>query len=321
MKNSLILYPINYESAPNYVIRRAFQKHFPIFDEYDWWNISNKKGLLQTQRDFLAILQAKRPEYCFMQLQGVENMSVEMIREMAKYTKIINWSGDVRDNNEWYDWFINIGKEIHLTLFTNMHDVYVLRDHHVRADYLQVGFDDVWYDRQAKLPGKHPEIVFCANASGTYPLSQYRKEVAFSLREEFKDRFQLYGLGWEKHGLTDISYLRNQEEAYVYNQAKIGISVSHFSLARYHSDRLLRIMGSGAATISHYFSGIEEEFEIGTDLFYFSNIPELIDLCRYLLSIDYVRLRIANAGYKKAHEECTWDVRCKQLIELLNKYK
>ena len=52
----MILYPINIESAPNWVIRNAFAKAFNPFMEYDWVNIAKYKTLKQTQLELLEIL-------------------------------------------------------------------------------------------------------------------------------------------------------------------------------------------------------------------------------------------------------------------------
>lgn len=315
----MILYPINIESAPNWVIRKAFQKHFEPFEEYDWVNISYGIGLKQTQENFLEILKQKKPDYCFMQLQNPINMSVEMVREMARYTKIINWSGDIRQSKEWYDWFIAIGREIFLTLFSNETDVDILRVAGVRADYLQVGFDNVWYDKRPAVPYSSPEIVFCANDYGNFQLSKYRTDVALTLKKEFGSRFGMYGKGWEKHGI-DATPVDNVQEANLYNNCKIAISVSNFQFRRYHSDRLLRIMGCGAFPLSHYYEKIEWDFKPGYNIGVFNNLEHLILQCHFYLGANTIRNQIADNAYTKAHTECTWDVRCVELIELLEKH-
>lgn len=319
--NSLILYPINIETSPNFVLRKAFSSRFSFFEEYDWVNISKNIGLLQTQRNFINLLAAKKPDYCFMQLQNEANMPVEMIREMAKHTKIINWSGDIRQTKAWYDWFIAIGKEIYLTLFSNETDPQILHDAGVNADYLQVGFDNVWYNKAVPVSG-WPDIIYCANDYGKFQLSKYRADVVLALKESFGNRFGIYGAGWEKHGIK-TEPINNILEAQAYNSCKIGISVSNFSFERYYSDRLLRIMGCGCFPLSHEFSGLEKDFTEGKDIVTFKDISNLIAKCNYYLdpSNQSERLAIAQGAYETAHNECTWDKRVEHLIELLENYK
>lgn len=322
----MILYPINIESAPNYVMNKAFARHFNLLLEYDWVNVAKKSSLRNTQEHFLGILKEMRPEYCFMQLQNEANMSVPMIREMARYTKILNWSGDIRQTKEWYKWFEDIGREIHLTLFSNETDVDIMRSRGVRADYLQVGFDDVWYDKKPVYDtwhgGPYPEIVFCANDYGKFQLSEYRAEVAIALKKHFGERFQMFGSGWKKWGLH-TSPVNNELEAKLYSAAKIGISVSNFSFKRYHSDRLTRIMACGTLPMSHDYERLDADYQDDEDIAVFKSIPELIKKCEYFLDPEneWDRERIANNAYLTAHTKCTWNVRCQELIELLKNYE
>lgn len=316
---SLALYPI-YASdvAPHYTIQKAFESNFDCIT-YDWVKRSGKIGLRNTQLEFIEILKDKRPEYALLQLQNPINMSVEMVREMARHTKVINWSGDVRDGKDWYKWFEDIGREIHLTLFSNMTDVEIMRDRGVRADYLQVGYDNGWYYPGESKSGA--EIVFSAHYHSQFPLSKYRVEVAKALTHEFKDRFQLYGNGWEKVGLKS-KFISCQQEAEAYRSAKIGISASNFPYKRYHSDRLLRIMGSGCLPVSHWYEGIELDYTDVENIVIFHNVPELIDLCHHYLKAEHghFRYRISQNAYYKAIKQCTWDYRCKELIQLIEKW-
>lgn len=319
VKKSLALYPIYMQDVPpHYTLQKAFEKHFDCFT-YDWVNISNKKGLPQTQRDFIELLKEKRPEYCFMQLQNPINMTVPVIREMAKYTHIINWSGDVRQTPEWYKWFEDIGREIFLSTFSNNTDVEIMRERGVRADYLQVGFDDGWYHRKPPIMD-YPEIVFCANEYGNFQLSKYRADVALALKKEFGNRFAIYGSGWAKWKI-ETARIGNAKEADVYNSCKIAISVSNFQFKRYYSDRLLRIMACGAFPLSHDFEQMELDFTEGHDIAMFKNINELIEKCHYYLSHDDERNAIANNAYETAYSKCKWDNRCEELIQLIEKYE
>jgi len=317
LKKTIALYIINVETAPNYVISKAFHKAFDVVLEYDWCHIVKQFGLRECHLRFIQKLKELKPEYCFMQIQNPAMMTVEAIREMAKHTNIINWTGDVRDNKEWHDWFEAIGKEIYLTLFTNEKDVVYLKNKGVRTDYLQIGFDNINYNKKNNIGG-FPEIVFCCNNYGQFPLSQYRINVAKTLKEHYKEKFYVYGTNWDKYGIKTCS-LNNIQEANAYNTCKIAISVSHFAIERYFSDRLLRIMGCGTLPLSHYYPGIEKDFIINKDIVIFNDLKELINKCDYYLENTSERLMIANNAFIKAHNNYTWDYRCKKLLELILK--
>lgn len=316
--NSMILYPIYMgDVPPHYTLEKGFAKHFQPFDVYDWVNLAKKKKLGQVQEDFLQILEQKRPDYCFMQLQNPINMSADMARRMAKFTKIINWSGDVRQTPEWYDWFEAIGKEIHLTLFSNETDVDIMTARGVRADYLQCGVDTAWYYKKPPKKG-NPEIVFCCNDYGNFQLSKYRVDVVKALKAEFKDRFHIYGGGWTKHGIK-TDWVDNTKEAELYNSCKIAISVSNFQFKRYYSDRLMRIMACGAFPLSHEFEGIEKDYTVGENIMTFKDTKDLIKKCHYYLEHEEERQKIANGALEKS-KDTTWERRGAELVEVLAKW-
>ena len=315
---SLCLYPINVESAPNWVMRKAFERHFAPFFHYDWFNLAKTKGLKAVHEEFIQFLKVNRPEYTFMQLQSEAAMDVETIKRMAKFTKIINWTGDVKNESGWYKWLVEIGKHIHLTLFTNETDVKILREHGCRADYLQVGFDDIWYNKKQPT-ATGPEIVFCANEYGNFPLSNLRVHAALELKKVFGDRFAVYGNGWQKYGINTRP-VKNVEEAQLYNNAKIAISISNLNLERYHSDRLLRIMACGCMPLSHYYKGWDKDFKQHVNIVAGEDVFVLISQCKHYLDNHEQRQIIADNAYINAHSNHTWDVRCKQLIQLLKTY-
>jgi glycosyltransferase involved in cell wall biosynthesis len=281
--------------------------------------MKNYMPLKEVQLRFLSHLKKHKPQYTFMQLQNPENLDAEMAKEMSKYTKIINWSGDVSQHEGWYKWFIDIGKVIWLTLTSNETDPEILQKAGIKADYLQVGFDNVWYKKKEPVKGL-PEIVFCCNDYGSFQLSAYRVEVVKALKEHFKERFQIYGSGWQQHGIY-TQRIGNTYEADLYNSCKIAISVSNFQFKRYFSDRLLREMACGAFVLSHWYENYEADFKDGQDFVIFKDLNELIEKAEYFLEHDEEREKIAKSGHDKVHKEHTWDVRCKELIKLINKYE
>ena len=331
---SMVLYPIYVPTAsvgPHFTMQRAFEDEFYPCYTFDWISkvgvrkrgdrrIRQAKSTLhEVQLEFLEFVKAYRPEYAFMQLQNPDNMSVEMVREISKYTKVLNWTGDIRQTKEWYDWFIAIGKEIHLTLFTNTTDVEIMQKAGVRADYLQIGVDTAYYHPQERVKAG-PEIVFSAHNYGTFELSEYRGKCAVALREEFGDRFKLYGGGWSSLGFKTET-TNCQQEADAYRAAKIGISISNFNFKRYHSDRLLRIMACGCMAMSHDYQELEKDYTPGHDLVSFKNEKDLIDKCKKYLTDHVARTTIAVNGLKKIEASCTWPKRMEQLTQLLDKYE
>lgn len=315
-KKSIVLYLISDETAPNFVIRNAFQTHFNVLCDYDWKHMARQYGVDWMHRDFLEVLKTYQPDYCFMQIQNPAAMNVAIIAEMARHTRIIHWSGDVRNLSAWRRWTADIGEQIFLTLFSNETDAEYLNQIGIRAGYLQTGFDDVFYQRRHKISG-WPDIVFVANNYDDFELSYYRAEIVLAMYQWFPGRFRVFGNGWEKFGISTES-IAHTLEAECYNSCKLALSISNFNHKRYYSDRLLRIMGCGSCAISHSFPGLEKDFTPGYDILTFSHKEDLIEKCNYYLLCNEERNRIANNAFTTAHTKCSWDVRCKELIELLH---
>lgn len=311
---SLALYYIGINQTR---ISSEFAKNFKPFLAFDWYKSYLKFGLDKTISNFIDILKSGKYEYTFMQIQNTDCMTIQMIKEISKYTKIIHWTGDIRDYESWYEWFKNIGENIFLTLFSNEHQVNILRQKGLQnVDYLQVGFDDVVYNKQTIINKDVPKIVFCANDYGDkFPLSQYRREVVKALYKFFPNDFKVYGGGWQQYGIN-ATPVNCEQESVLYNNCKIAISCSQFNFDRYYSDRLLRIMGCGCVPLSHNFKGIEKDFT-PHNIAVFKDIPDLIYKCKDLLNKENKGLKL-NA-YKYAHNKATWNYRCKEIINLINK--
>jgi len=319
LKESIILYLISGETAPNFVIRNAFEAHFVPCYDFDWVHIASQIGLEEMHRRFIETLKTLRPHYCFMQVQDPSKMDPHVVREMAKYTKIIHWTGDVRSSAAWYNWMADIGREVYLTLFTNETDVEKMRAQGVRANYLQVGFDDVYYRRRTCIKG-WPDIVFVATDYDMFELSSYRKHVVLTMYEAFPHQFRVFGNGWHKWGIRTES-ISHALEAECYNSCKIALSISNYQHRRYHSDRLLRIMGCGCFALSHAYPGLEKDYTPGFDIEKFSRIDELIERCNYYLINENERKKIGSNALETAHTKCTWNIRCIELKQLLAQFE
>lgn len=325
MKRTIYLYTIDVESAPNWVAKNAFSKTFDLVGHLDWVKKSKEVGLEETHKLFIREIKEKKPEYCFLQIQSKSNMPISVFEEASKYSKLINWTGDVRGDEEWQNWFIDAGKYCFLTLFTNDFHPHILRQKGVRSDYLQIGFDNVWYNKkdEIKRDFESPDIVFFCNDYGDFPESGYRVNAVKSLINHFGDRFKLFGFGWDKHGINS-QYAKNNVEYSYYNKSKIAISISNFNLNRYYSDRLLRIIGCGGAlALSHNFSGFEKEFVEGKEFCVFYDIEDMINKCEYFLNPinESERKTIVQNAYNKAHSYCSWEHRTLQLNSLIDKYE
>lgn len=183
---------------------------------------------------------------------------------------IINWTGDKRQ--EVPQWMIDLAPYVSLTSFSNMDDVNTMRSLGFKSEYLEIGYDPEIYKPEGEALNM-PEIVFMGNnyGRGYFPMSGFRIDMVDFLRQEYGNRFGVYGSGWA-YGNGNFNHSQ-YEEAKAYRGAKIAINCSHFDSLNYNSDRLLRILGSGVHCVSYNHKGMFDTYKHG--LSYFNDFNEL----------------------------------------------
>lgn len=268
-------------------------------------------------QDVLREAEIFKPDIVFLQIQQENVISEDTAHKLAQNSFVINFSGDVREQLP--DWYVHIGKHIQLSTFTNMVDVNRMRNYGLPADYLEIGFDPLIYNRK-DIPKSGPKIIAHFNhyTDPSFPLTQYRAEIVQKLKQEFGDQFGVFGNFPNADGNFNSSQV---DEAENYNKALIAINCSHFNFDRYSSDRMLRLMGSGTMCLSHHYLNIEQDFKIGHHLDVFMDLQDLVAKCRYYLAEENQRSIIANNGYLHAHANFTFDKMAEAIINLYNKWK
>ena len=276
----------------------------------------------ERQKDFeeKCVELGRWSDIVFVQTQTIDILTLPIVKRMKQVNprvKIYFWSGDVREEIPKY--FTDIASDV-VSLFTNDTDTHKMREMGFKSEYLQIGYPENIYSPNGHVQVAEP-IVFMGNnyydlkqSKPGFPLSKDRQDMAFFLKENYGDKFGLYGNGWM--GLESGSITDGIKESSIYRGAKIGINYSHFNYSRYSSDRLLRIMGSGCFCLSHKYQDIEKDFTIGTHLDVFETLDELKEKIDYYLEHEDERVRIAKAGAEYVLKTATWDKRIQQLLKM-----
>ena len=295
-------------------MRNAFDSHFNT-THYDWTAKQNNPSEINS--DILLLAANFKPDIIFMQLQTPDIISVETASKLAEKSIVVNWTGDVRSPIPL--WYKQIGAVIDITLFTNLNDVNEFIKDRLNAGFLPIGYDPEINFIVKDSPIQYP-IVFCGSnytSVNPFPLSVAREEMALKLKQMYNNKFYIFGSGWNNIDST-ARFATVYEEAKIYQSALIGISYSHFDYDRYWSDRLIKMMGCGLFCLSHKYTGIEKDFEIGKHLDVFNNNLELIEKIDYYLNNNEKRQEIAQNGYELASTTHTWDAVMPQLKKLLS---
>jgi spore maturation protein CgeB len=83
------------------------------------------------------------------------------------------------------------------------------------------------------------------------------------------------------------------------------------------SARMYTAVGCGAFYMCRHVDGIEEILEPGREIVTFRSEGEMIDMIRYYLENDDLRMRIAAAGKKRVMKEHTYEARIKQMLRII----
>lgn len=275
------------------------------YEEVDWASHEDINGLL-SHSDHDVI---------FFQVQTDGVLNIEVIRKLKERgCKMFNFTGDVRKEIPMF--YFNVAPFM-TTLMTNKTQADIIKAAGFDSHYFQIGYNDHIYDPSLKVDCEYsPEIVFMGNNyNGLFELSNFRYDMVMWLKNVYGDKFSVFGSGWP----DAISLNTDQhKEAQVYRNCKVAINCSHFNLNMYSSDRMFRILGSGAFCLSHRFNGIYAMgFKEGVHLRTWESFDHLKALIDYYLVHDAERNKIALAGHELCKSEYTWMKRMEQLKTLL----
>ena len=193
----------------------------------------NWREFQEVNTSILMRVSTFKPNVVFFQLQTpnvVKHETLETLRKEGIFT--VNWTGDVREDIQWYR---DAAPYFGVTLFTNQTDVDTLTSEGLRADFLQIGYDDTIYRYEER---KRSGVVFMGNDySNRFPESATRRRIVEHYRQK---GLKSYGKGFG-HRVTLAS-----EEVLIYQKASYALNIDHFNRPRFYSDRVLRAQACGA---------------------------------------------------------------------------
>ena len=241
-----------------------------------------------------AILRAAKdfaPDIAFFQIQTpmiVERRTLEALAKDGIFT--INWTGDVREN---IDWYLRAAPYFGVTCFTNQTDIDTMQYQNLRADYLQIGYDDSIY---TYLKRDRSGVVFLGNDyDGRFPESSTRRRIVEHYRQK---GLKAYGRGFGPR-VTSAHV-----EVEIYQKASFALNIDHFNRPKFASDRVLRAQACGAIVCQMSDICLDEH------PFFFYGYPELQEMPE-----SYHRM---TAEYTRAHH--TWRSRVPQIIQIAERW-
>lgn len=124
------------------------------------------------------------------------------------------------------------------------------------------------------------------------------------------------------HGVKQkgtVSY--QMEMPQVFRNSKINLNMTLRSIQSGIPLRALDIMGAGGFLISNYQQELQDNFVDGEEIVLYGSEKELMEKTEYYLHHEAEREEIAYHGFLKVKEKFSYEVRVKQMIDIVNERK
>lgn len=158
---------------------------------------------------------------------------------------------------------------------------------------------------------------------------EYREQwvdsmLAIPSKELRSARFATRGTRLGDIGRTEtLPYLSFSKLREYANRSKINLCITrsaHANLYGSSSARPFELAAMGCCIVSNPYSGIEEWFEPGKEVFVVTSPGEAIDRYRHLLTNETERRRVAAAARQRVLQQHTFRHRAQQLVEIVRGY-
>ena len=135
----------------------------------------------------------------------------------------------------------------------------------------------------------------------------------------------IYGDKWEEFECNNQEYLRLHEpldfmeNVEIMGDAKISLnSIPSFKAGGH--ERIFSAMLNGALCVTDSNAWLEEQFQDGENIVYYSNnrMQTVASAILYYLEDEEETTRITENAYRIAKEKHTWEVRAKEVLEVIN---
>lgn len=246
------------------------------------------------------------------------SLPVEVVREMklASDAKIAAWFPDA---------LLNLGRQY---LLASDYDAEFFKDPYmvetfrtklgINAHYLPEACNPLWHHR-VDLNQEETRTYGC-DLTTVGNMYYYRARML----EPFKDYdVKIWGKSyplWLNSPLRSCYcdvYVGEIEKAKAFNGAKIVLNTMHYAEITGVNCRLFEAAGCGAFQIADWKPGLPELFEPEHEIVTFHTRKELKEKVNYYLARPEERQEIADRAYARAQREHTYEVRLRQMFEVL----
>lgn len=303
-------------------LREALDR-YGLVRELDYRREFKLKGRLGLVEKIKREAQDLQANLVLSELHGADVLTgadVKLLRQDLPGVHWVNWNGDYRDPLSWREADVEVSRAFDLQLVICQDAVHEYERRGICAQYWQFGWepDSFGYNPTGWTP--RYDVLFQANCC-----SQTRLSLAEALRQT-GIRLGLYGKGWPWFWAKGNTLYDYRKGCILTRRAKIVLSDSQWPDADgYVSNRPFEAMAAGGALLmQQFFKGYKRlGFLDGEHLVVWHGLQDLIDKIRYWLRPEQEERRraIALAGQQFCLEHHSFDVRVRELLEMIDQIK
>ena len=104
---------------------------------------------------------------------------------------------------------------------------------------------------------------------------------------------------------------------YVFNNSRINLNITLRSIKSGIPLRAMDICGAGGFLMSNYQADFYDYFTPGEDIILYESTEDMLNKCKYYLTHDSERERIAKNGRARIEEAHTYDIRFEEIFNIV----
>lgn len=201
----------------------------------------------------------------------------------------------------------------------NIYGYYFLEKHLAEYDIL-----DRMYDAMP-VPVEEDSFVTLPYIYGNYFLGRKlaeleRLDILMEVSKRYKVHAYTEGDTSKVQGLVHMGPVNYYDEMpYAFRYGKINLNMTLRTIQNGIPLRCFDIMGAGGFLLTNYQMDFEGLFENGVDYVYYESKEDMLDKIAYYLEHEEKRVQIAQNGHAKVKAEHSYQIRLKQMLEMLGK--
>lgn len=264
----------------------------------------NEIGIKQLQKEIIDLVRSERPHYILVPASSYEILEETFQAFHAEGSIIFGWFFDdsVRFDN-YSKWWIPY---IDYFLTSNKDSVQKYNDLGAKSIYVPIACNH--------------QIYIKKNVEFSYNISFVGRNIAN--REKFITEIKNNNIQVHTFGFSSNEIISFEEMINIFSGSKINLNFTgsyRNPKIKQLKARIFEVTMCGGFLLTEYVNGIEEFFEIDKEIVCFKTVDEAVDKVKYYLRHEKERIKIARAGWERAHKDHTWQKRLSDIFEKIEK--